>query len=123
MPQQYNTFASFQRIANCELPVSKHEILGPIKPVVTCWNSSCSAFERAVQLQPAFNSYANYHVEQQQGLDSHARGCGYKTPDTPAWMRSGGLNAADWAVITEYIAVLQPLKLATKRLIILIYMK
>jgi hypothetical protein len=31
-------------------------------------------------------------------------------------MRSGGLNAADWAVITEYIAVLQPLKFTTKRL-------
>ena len=28
-------------------------------------------------------------------------------------MRSGGLMAADWAVITEYIAILQPLKLAT----------
>jgi hypothetical protein len=55
-------------------------------------------------------------VEQQQGLDSHARGRGNKTPDAPAWMRSGGLNAADWAVITEYIAVLQPLKFATKRL-------
>jgi hypothetical protein len=31
-------------------------------------------------------------------------------------MLSGGLTAADWAVITEYIAVLEPLKLATDRL-------
>ena len=31
-------------------------------------------------------------------------------------MRSGGLTAANWAVITEYIAILQPLKLATDRL-------
>jgi hypothetical protein len=31
-------------------------------------------------------------------------------------MRSGGLKAADWAVITEYIEVLKPLKEATKRL-------
>jgi hypothetical protein len=31
-------------------------------------------------------------------------------------MRSTGLSAADWAVITEYIDVLKPLKLATKRL-------
>jgi hypothetical protein len=115
-PQQYETFASFQRIANRELPASKQEILEPVKPVITRWNSFCSAFERAVRLQPAFNSYTNYHVEQQRGLDSHARGRGNKTPDAPAWMRSGGLNAADWAVITEYIAVLQPLKFATKRL-------
>ncbi|KAI2475921.1 hypothetical protein Ptr902_12747 [Pyrenophora tritici-repentis] len=31
-------------------------------------------------------------------------------------MRSGGLTAADWAVVTEYIDVLKPLKSATKRL-------
>ena len=31
-------------------------------------------------------------------------------------MRSDGLTAAKWAVITEYIDVLKPLKLATKRL-------
>jgi hypothetical protein len=31
-------------------------------------------------------------------------------------MRSTGLSAADWSVITEYLEVLKPLKLATKRL-------
>lgn len=31
-------------------------------------------------------------------------------------MRSGGLQAADWAVITEYQRCLHPLKIATKRL-------
>jgi hypothetical protein len=31
-------------------------------------------------------------------------------------MRSDGLTAADWAVITEYMAILQPLKFATDRL-------
>jgi hypothetical protein len=31
-------------------------------------------------------------------------------------MRSNGLSAADWAVVTEYLDVLRPLKLATKRL-------
>jgi hypothetical protein len=31
-------------------------------------------------------------------------------------MPSDGLTAADWAVITEYMEVLKPLKLATKRL-------
>ena len=31
-------------------------------------------------------------------------------------MRSDGLTAADWAVITKYIDVLKPLKSATKRL-------
>ena len=31
-------------------------------------------------------------------------------------MRSEGLSAADWAVITEYVDVLKPLKVATERL-------
>ena len=31
-------------------------------------------------------------------------------------MRSDGLSAADWAVVTEYIEALRPLKEATKRL-------
>jgi hypothetical protein len=41
---------------------------------------------------------------------------GNKRPDAPTWMRSGGLSAADWAVISEYIDVLQPLKAATELL-------
>ena len=36
--------------------------------------------------------------------------------DAPAWMRSGGLQAADWAVVTEYQRCLKPLKITTKRL-------
>ena len=31
-------------------------------------------------------------------------------------MRSGGLTAADWQTVNEYLAMLRPLKLATKRL-------
>ena len=62
-PQQYETFSSFQTIANQDLPSSeKVKILEPVKPVVTRWNSFCSAFKRAVQLQGAFNSYINYYV-------------------------------------------------------------
>jgi hypothetical protein len=30
-------------------------------------------------------------------------------------MRSGGITAAGWQIVNEYLAVLQPLKLATKR--------
>jgi hypothetical protein len=41
---------------------------------------------------------------------------GNKLPDVAPWMRSTGLSAADWSVITEYLEVLKPLKLATKRL-------
>ncbi|KAI1521803.1 hypothetical protein PtrSN001C_012090, partial [Pyrenophora tritici-repentis] len=37
-------------------------------------------------------------------------------PDAQRWMRSGGLTAADWQTVNEYLAMLRPLKLATKRL-------
>jgi hypothetical protein len=39
-----------------------------------------------------------------------------KLPEAATWMRPDGLTAADWAVVTEYIDVLKPLKSATKRL-------
>jgi hypothetical protein len=116
-PQQYETFSSFQTIANQDLPSSeKVKILEPVKPVVTRWNSFCSAFERAVQLQGAFNSYINYHVADQRRLDDYARAHNNKMPTAPRWMRSGGLSAHDWQVIADYVQVLQPLKMATKRL-------
>ncbi|KAI1508853.1 hypothetical protein Ptr86124_012152 [Pyrenophora tritici-repentis] len=103
-PQQYDMFANFQRLARQDLPAdddAKFQILEPVKPCVTRWNSFCSAFERAVLLQPAFNSYVCFYVEQQRVADSHARTKNNKKPQ---------------AVMTEYIEVLKPLKDATKRL-------
>ena len=74
-------------------------------------NSYYSALERATYLKGGFNLYIEKHVsrvayEERRGTHS----------DAPAWMRSGGLQAADWAVITEYQRCLEPLKITTKRL-------
>ncbi|KAI1663688.1 hypothetical protein L13192_12377 [Pyrenophora tritici-repentis] len=94
-PQQYDMFANFQRLARQDLPAdddAKFQILEPVKPCVTRWNSFCSAFERAVLLQPAFNSYVCFYVEQQRVADSHARTKNNKKPQAPAWMRSKGLT-------------------------------
>jgi hypothetical protein len=59
---------------------------------------------------------ASDHIERQARDDAYAASRRNKLLDAPAWMRSGGLIAADWAVITEYIAVLKPLKEATRSL-------
>lgn len=115
-PQQYELFENFQRIANRELPIHKQKILAPVKPVITRWNSYCSAFERAVELQPAINAYASHHIRHIRDEDTYAISVGNKLLDAAPWMRSSGLSAADWGVITEYLEVLKPLKLATKRL-------
>jgi hypothetical protein len=119
-PQQYALFADFQRLAHRELPTdapaNERRILEPVKPVVTRWNSYYSCFERAVKLQPALNAYANHHIRRVRDEDTYAQSRGNRLPDAQPWMRSDGLTAADWAVVTEYMDVLKPLKAATKRL-------
>ena len=115
-PQQYDLFASLQASVNEQSHIQTGKILEPIKPVVTRWNSYYDALVRAVHLSETFNLYANHHIEQIARDDAYARSKGNKLPDAPSWMRSNGLSAADWAVITEYIEVLKPLKEATKRL-------
>jgi hypothetical protein len=90
--------------------------LEPIKPVVTRWNSFYCSFERAVLLQGAVNAYANYHIKMTTTADALALGRNNRQPQVPAWMRSNGLSSADWAVITEYMDVLAPLKKASERL-------
>jgi hypothetical protein len=67
-------------------------------------------------LQLAINRYANYHIQRIETEDAYARSRNNKLPDAPDWMRSDGINTADWQVITEYIDVLRPLKQATKQL-------
>lgn len=115
-PQQHELFASFQRESNEKAGLPKQDYLEPVKPVVTRWNSFHDCFVRAVKLHTAVNEYAQYHIERTMGADAYAQSRRNKLPQVPDWMRSNGLTAADWAVITEYVAVLEPLKEATKRL-------
>jgi hypothetical protein len=81
-PQQHKLFNNFQRIANAELPTETcGEILEPVKPVVTRWNSFCSAFERAVELQPAIDAYAIHHICRIRNEDTFAVNRRNKLPD------------------------------------------
>lgn len=48
--KQYKLFYSCQRQTLAELPTHSVKILEPVKPVVTRWNSYCSAFERGIEL-------------------------------------------------------------------------
>lgn len=111
-PQQYALFTDYLKASNKALPkAARVKPLQPIKPVVTRWNSYYNALKRATYLQGGFNLYIKKHIsrvayEERRGTQT----------DAPAWIRSGGLQAADWAVITEYQRCLQPLKITTKRL-------
>ena len=115
-PQQHEVFRNFQDLANRELPAENQKIREIVKPCVTRWNSYCSAFERAVELQPALNSYIAWHTDSRGPVESRSRTCGNRAGEAATWMRSGGLSANDWAVARDYIEVLQPLRSATKRL-------
>jgi hypothetical protein len=116
-PQQHDLFRTFQKQAYNDLPSDKPlTILEPVKPIITRWNSFYSAFARAARLHIAYNSYANYHIQKTSVADAYAAARGNQLPDAPWWMRSSGLNAADWATITEYIDLLRPLKYASERL-------
>jgi hypothetical protein len=116
-PQQYELFREFQHAANAALPTSDRlKVLEPVKPVVTRWNSYYAAFRRATQLQAAYNAYAEHHINRITLDDRRASQQNNKLPDAPGWMRSTGLTAADWAIITEHQDCLEPLKLATERL-------
>jgi hypothetical protein len=111
-PQQHQLFTDCLIASNNELPAAARvKLLRPIKPVVTRWNSYYNALERATYLKGGFDLYIEKHISRVAYEDR--RGA---RSEVPAWMRSGGLQSADWAVITEYQRCLQPLKVATKRL-------
>jgi hypothetical protein len=115
-PQQHDKFKEFQRLAHRDEPVGTNlTIYEPIKPVITRWNSYFDCLQRAAKLQPAVNAYASFYIDRVKNEDSYATSRNNKRPDAQPWMRSDGL-LYDWAVITDYIEILKPLKTATKRL-------
>jgi hypothetical protein len=93
-PQQYDLFADFQR-RDSDTPLQA--VLEPVKPVITRWNSFHDCFTRAVQLHLTVNAYAQFHIEHTKADDAYARSRNNQLPRVPAWMRSDGLSAADWA--------------------------
>jgi hypothetical protein len=115
-PQQHELFINFQHRANTDLSAKDRKILEVVKPVVTRWNSYFSCFECAVTLQSAVNAYCQLHVTNTANAEVYAAASGNKEPDAQRWMRSSGLTAADWQTVNEYLAMLQLLKLASKRL-------
>ena len=106
-PQQYQLFQQAQHTAYTNDPTKPTRRLELVKPVITRWNSYYDAFVRALQLKDAIDEYAAGHI---------FRARDKKPTDVPYWMKSNGLTAHDWAVITEYTEALKPLKEATLHL-------
>ena len=110
-PKQHSSFAHFQHIAYSEDPTNDDRLLlAVVKACPTRWNSYCASFERGILLQQPITPYSNHLIKKQADADAYARDRNNRLVPAPPWMRSDGLSAADWAVITEYVDILKPLK-------------
>lgn len=119
-PKQYELFKSCQRQTLHKLGYTDTAVDSScqelVKPVATCWVSFYHALKRGVELRQAVTSYTQYHIQDTKIGDSRAALEHKDVSEVPNWMRNEGFTAADWAVITAYVAILQLLKHATDRL-------
>ena len=65
-------------------------------------------------LQSAVNAYCQLHVTNTANADAYATSSSNREPKLERLMRSGGLTAAEWQTVNQYLTLLRPLKLATK---------
>jgi hypothetical protein len=90
-------------------PVVLQELIRPVK---TRWNSYFAAFARAVKLQGPLNNYVKHKLSEGRHNKVIARrsrrpgGSDSVFQEPRLFLRKGGLNAGDWATITEYIRLL-----------------
>ncbi|KAI0569022.1 hypothetical protein Alg215_11878, partial [Pyrenophora tritici-repentis] len=90
------------------------------KPVKTRWNSYFNTFVRAAELHGPIDSYIEYKLEEQSAATAALRR--QRNREQPPasqprlYIREGGLSGKDWAIITEYIQLLEPFAEATRLL-------
>ena len=91
-----------------------------VKPIKTRWNSYYAAFARAVELQGPLDSYVELKIDENRHAEVTARRArrpGAREPAPPRlFLREKGLDAGNWATITEYMKLLAPFAEATKLL-------
>ncbi|OLL22978.1 hypothetical protein NEOLI_005448, partial [Neolecta irregularis DAH-3] len=115
-PFKHELFNSYQVAENNLLPKNEFIPLNIIKPVKTRWNAFLDSFEQAIQLRGPIDSFVQYHINKWQRETASLRVKGKTIPKPSLYIQLGGLNSYDWDVISNYIAILQLLKEATKKL-------
>jgi len=120
-PQSRELLQKLQRVEAESLgkPVVLRELIRPVK---TRWNSYFAAFARAVELQGPLDNYVEHKLSEGRHNEVIARrsrrpgGSDSVFQEPRLFLREGGLNAGDWATITEYMRLLAPFAEASKLL-------
>jgi hypothetical protein len=106
-------------------PADEVQILQLVKPVRTRWNSYYQTFVRAVRLHGPIDSYVELKLEEHcraNALTKRKRSRNSANDQQSKsmsqqqrlYIREGGLSSKDWAMISEYINLLEPFYEATK---------
>lgn len=118
--QRMEKLHQLQLIENTALNLEDKTTYNVITDNATRWNSSEAMMERGYQLRNALDSMVqaeatewNQYVARrtQNGMRPMPK----KSRKKPAIV-DDKMSAEDWSVISEYLAILKPLKVATKRL-------
>ncbi|KAF6515246.1 hypothetical protein HZS61_005152 [Fusarium oxysporum f. sp. conglutinans] len=111
---------SCQRIENTALNLEDKTTYNVVTDNAARWNSSEAMMERGYELRNALDCLVQAEVTEWNNYV--ARRTQNRTKPMPKKSRTkpaivdDKMSVEDWSVITEYLAILKPLKIATKRL-------
>ncbi|KAK2675228.1 hypothetical protein RAB80_010212 [Fusarium oxysporum f. sp. vasinfectum] len=118
--QRIDKLHKLQSIENTALGLEDRSTYDVITDNATRWNSSEAMMERGYQLRNPLDSLVQAEVTEWDQYVAMRTGGG--TRPMPKRSRKkpaivdDKMSSEDWAVIAEYLAILKPLKIATKRL-------
>ncbi|KAG6990049.1 Zinc finger BED domain-containing protein RICESLEEPER 2 [Fusarium oxysporum f. sp. conglutinans] len=118
--QRIEKLHKLQLIENTALNLEDKTTYNVVTDNATRWNSSEAMMERGYQLRNALDSLVQAEVTEWNNYVARRTQNGTKPMPkksrTKPAIVDDKMSVEDWSVITEYLAILKPLKIATKRL-------
>jgi hypothetical protein len=118
--QRIEKLHRLQRMENTDLNLEHTLTYDVIMDNATRWNSSEAMMKRGYQLRNPLDSLVQAEITEWNQYVAMKTGNGTKLMPKKSRKKPAivddKMTAEDWAVIAEYLAILKPLKIATKRL-------